>query len=137
MELVAVGKSLLARSFICHSSSTLEESGLATLADRIDTILKRGKSVFINELSILHGPTYKVYLYEYNLIPHLQFQVTCLVETSWRGDGRVVVESLATVHCPVVVAMVVDVSMAVVDKAVLAGLLVQSAILTLKQLYNV
>ena len=61
-----------------------------------------------------------------------------LIEAPGRGDGGVVVGAglgavgVATVDGPVVVAVVVDVAMAVVGQAVLADLLRQSPILALK-----
>ena len=50
-----------------------------------------------------------------------------LVEAAGGGDGGVVVHSLAAVHGPVVVAVVVDGAVAVEHEAVLTDLLVQSA----------
>lgn len=50
------------------------------------------------------------------------------VEASWGGDGGVVVDPRPAVHSPVVVAVVVDVAVAVVHQAVLAHLLGQSSI---------
>merc|ERR1719323_1779413 len=67
-RLRVVGKALVARGFISYTSSTLEESGLATLANGVDAKL---------------------------------------VETARGGDGGVVVDPLAAVHGPVVVAVVV------------------------------
>lgn len=61
-----------------------------------------------------------------------------LVEAAGRGDGRVVVGpglgavGVAAVDGPVVVAVVVDVAVAVVGQTVLADLLGQGAILALR-----
>ncbi len=55
-----------------------------------------------------------------------------LVEAPWGGDWSVVVEPLPAVDAPVVVAVVVDVAVAVVGKAVLALLLGQGAVRALE-----
>ncbi len=54
-----------------------------------------------------------------------------LVEASGRRYRRVVVLALPAVHGPVVIAVVVDVAVAVVRQAVLALLLSQDPVLTL------
>ena len=50
-----------------------------------------------------------------------------LVEAAGRGDGGIVVDPLAAVHGPVVVAVVVHGAVPVKHQPVLANLLVQSA----------
>ena len=50
-----------------------------------------------------------------------------LVETARGGDGGVIVDSLATVNSPVVVAVVVDGAVAVKHQAVLTGLFRQGS----------
>ena len=50
-----------------------------------------------------------------------------LVETARGGDGGVIVDPLATVDSPVVVAVVVDGAVAVKHQAVLTGLFRQSS----------
>ena len=52
---------------------------------------------------------------------------TELVETAGGGDGGVVINPLATVNSPVVVAVVVDGAVAVEHQAVLTGLLRQGS----------
>ena len=50
-----------------------------------------------------------------------------LVETARGGDGSVIVDPLATVNSPVVVAVVVDGAVAVKHQAVLTGLFRQGS----------
>ena len=50
-----------------------------------------------------------------------------LIKTSRRGDGGVVIDSLAAVNSPVVVAMIVDISVAIKHKTILTDLLSQSS----------
>ena len=50
-----------------------------------------------------------------------------LVETARGGDGGVIVDSLAAVHCPVIIAMIVNISVAVKHQTVLTDLFRQSS----------
>ena len=56
------------------------------------------------------------------------------VEASGRRDGRVVVDPVAAVDCPVVVAVVVDVTVAVIYQTVLANLLGQRPVRALQSI---
>merc|ERR1712226_1181856 len=60
-----------------------------------------------------------------------------LVETARGGDGSVIVDPLATVNSPVVVAVVVDGAVAVKHQAVLTGLFRQSSVGTPVELVTV
>ena len=50
---------------------------------------------------------------------------TKLVEAARAGDGGVIIHSLATVNCPVVVTMIVNISIAIKHKTILTYLLCQ------------
>ena len=107
--LSSVGQPLVTRGLIGHTMGTLTMGTVVTM------------------YCILGPGSWSDHLEECGLTS-LSYRVEAkLVETARGGDGGVIVDSLATVNSPVVVAVVVDGTVAVKHQAVLTGLFRQGS----------